>query len=161
MASPTFDRTRAQELYPELARLYPGLTRYVEKKIRPGGFVRAVLENDLSSALSWADSENRDRLSEVVGMIQDCVPAGIQGSREVVWLHLNQDKVNAAVSAMLVEMEAKVEGGEALPPEVWAEAAMRTAAEAWVGVDSTDLDSVLTIRAFIDAVKREVSQVQQ
>ena len=64
------------------------LTRYVENKIPPGGFLCAVLENDLKEACARADDVNRYRLFEIVAYCYNHIPSACWGSREAVinWL---------------------------------------------------------------------------
>ena len=64
------------------------LERYVEHRIAPGGFLLAVLSNNLREACGRADSENRYALFDIVGYIYNELPATCWGSPERVreWL---------------------------------------------------------------------------
>ena len=64
------------------------LDRYVNHKIAPGGFLTAVLCNDLREACGRADSINRHILFDIVGFIYNGIPASIWGSPEAVQQHL-------------------------------------------------------------------------
>lgn len=67
---------------------YGALERYLNKGILPGGFMTAVLENDLAGAFSRADVENTANLRNIVGYIYNHIPSTAWGSREKVeaWL---------------------------------------------------------------------------
>lgn len=68
--------------------LHEGLTRYVEHQIRPGSFLRAVLENDLHGAFSHGDPAAIAGLGGLVRWLHNCAPAACWGSPERVrdWL---------------------------------------------------------------------------
>lgn len=72
-----------------LENLQPGLERYRDHGIKPGGFLSAVLENDLYMALARADDWNRDNLGQIVKWVHWSLPAHIWGSREAVQRHVN------------------------------------------------------------------------
>lgn len=61
------------------------LNRYVERRIPPGGFLTAVLSNDLFGAVAQADSQNRVALADIVAYIYNEVPGNAWGSRDTVW----------------------------------------------------------------------------
>lgn len=65
------------------------LKRYVENKTPTGGFLEAVLSNDLVGAIGRADSENINRLPEIVRYIYNTLPSNCWGSREKVVQWLN------------------------------------------------------------------------
>lgn len=60
------------------------LTRYVEHGIKPGGFLTAVLSNDLFGAFSRADPLNAAAMQDIVKFIYNELPAGAWGSPEKV-----------------------------------------------------------------------------
>ena len=64
------------------------LKRYIEDKIQPGGFVTAVLSNDLFGAFGAADHINRPLVGDIVAWIYNNAPMGCWGSRKRVreWL---------------------------------------------------------------------------
>lgn len=65
------------------------LDRYRLHKIPTGSFLRAVLENDLTEALSRADAESLENLKEIHMYIYNRLPSDIWGSRSAVVGHLN------------------------------------------------------------------------
>ena len=64
------------------------LDRYVDHRIPTGGFLYAVLTNNLFEAFGRADRENSDTLREICDYIYSELPAGCWGSMEKVawWL---------------------------------------------------------------------------
>ena len=70
------------------ARLINGLVRYRDRHIATGGFLRAVLQNDLEDAVIRADPESLHALPELVFWINAELPHESRGSRERVgeWL---------------------------------------------------------------------------
>ena len=68
--------------------LIKSLTYYVEHHSETGGFLRAVLENDLTEAIGRADLDNLLILKDIVGYIFNELPMSCWGSKEKVkaWL---------------------------------------------------------------------------
>lgn len=68
------------------------LMRYVNDKIPPGSFLRAVLENNLKDAMGRADMTNRRRVFEYVEWLYNKAPGVCWGSPENVeaWLARRQ-----------------------------------------------------------------------
>ena len=68
--------------------LREGLRRYVDEKVETGGFLRAVLENDLKEAVTRGDTASMDGLTCVVGYLFNQAPEACWGSKEAVkkWL---------------------------------------------------------------------------
>ena len=79
---------RAELPVPTMA-VIDGLIRYVEHRLQPGDFLYAVLTNDLYEAVGRADFRNALGLSWLVGLIYNCVPSGLWGSKEKVDAHLS------------------------------------------------------------------------
>jgi len=69
-------------------RTLDGIKRYVEDRIPPGGFLTAMLENNLTESFGRADKENREALYEIVGYVYNKTPSVCWGSPEKVkkWL---------------------------------------------------------------------------
>jgi hypothetical protein len=61
------------------------LQRYVEHKLFPGGFLAAVLCNDLFGAVEHADSENQAALADIVKFVYNRMPNNSWGSKEVMY----------------------------------------------------------------------------
>ncbi len=70
------------------------LDRYVNDGIRTGGFLYAVLTNDLFGALGRADIGNRINLFEICSYIHNELPMMSWGSKEKVkeWLDKFKEK---------------------------------------------------------------------
>ncbi len=61
------------------------LIRYVETGTPTGGFLQAVLSNDLFDAVGKADLENRMHLTEIVQYIYNKLPKDCHGSQDKYW----------------------------------------------------------------------------
>lgn len=68
--------------------LVNSLAMYVKERVPTGGFLRAVLENDLLDAVNRADLVNQMQLRNIANFVRTAVPAVAQGSPEKVirWL---------------------------------------------------------------------------
>lgn len=64
--------------------VYESLVRYVEKGVPTGGFLYAVLSNNLKESLSRADSVNRGLLYEIVNFCYNEIPSSCWGSEQKV-----------------------------------------------------------------------------
>ena len=64
------------------------LERYVKHRIETGGFLRAVLENNLFEVIARADVNNVNRIQTICMYIYNNLPLGCYGSKEKVedWL---------------------------------------------------------------------------
>lgn len=64
------------------------LRRYAEHRIPTGGFLQAVLENDLMEAFARADETSRANLFEIVCFVYNELPSNCYGSKDKVreWL---------------------------------------------------------------------------
>jgi len=73
-------------LIPE--RILESLKAYAETRRPTGGFLQAVLENNLSEAFGRADIENRKCIFEIVNYVYNELPAPCWGSPKKVkeWL---------------------------------------------------------------------------
>jgi hypothetical protein len=61
------------------------LDRYVEHKILPGGFLMAVLSNDLFGAVGRADSQNLAALPDIVKYVYNEMPGDSWGSEGQIY----------------------------------------------------------------------------
>jgi len=69
-------------------RIIASILRYADQHVPTGGFLRAVLENDLLGAIRRADDDNIRVLREIVCYCYDEIPSRCWGSPEKVgaWL---------------------------------------------------------------------------
>ena len=65
-----------------------GLKNYIINSISTGGFLHAVLVNDLFSAVGRADETNKVQLHEIIRFIYNHLPTSSYGSQEryLEWL---------------------------------------------------------------------------
>lgn len=68
------------------------IARYVRERVPTGGFLHAVLANDLYEAAARADTENRRNLGEIALFVLHNVPTSACGSYERVRDHLTPRK---------------------------------------------------------------------
>ncbi len=61
-----------------------GLNDYVGYGVNPGGFLRAVLENDLHGAVARADAQNMAMLRLITQHVYNCLPDSAWGSKAKV-----------------------------------------------------------------------------
>jgi len=73
------------------AYMKDGVRLYVFEGLRPGGFMSALLENNLSESYCRADENNIRCIENWVKFLRWNIPGGCWGSREVVseWKGLN------------------------------------------------------------------------
>lgn len=64
------------------------IEKYVTQGYKPGGFLTAVLQNDLTSAVMLADKDNLVALPHIVAYVYHKVPSNCWGSKDRVnnWL---------------------------------------------------------------------------
>jgi hypothetical protein len=69
-------------------RTVKSLDMYVNHHLEPGGFLRAVLQNNLAKACGRADEENIEVLPIIVTWLVNNAPAKCWGSEDIVerWL---------------------------------------------------------------------------
>lgn len=70
--------------------LEEALLRYVNQHISPGGFLTAVLENDLFGAVSRADGGNLPLIKEIAQYVYWELPSPCHGSPQKVTAWLDQ-----------------------------------------------------------------------
>lgn len=73
------------------ARMHGGLIRYVAHHKEPGGFLTAVLENNLRRACAKADDENKYLLFDYVVFLHNRCPAACWGSEDAVTKWIEQE----------------------------------------------------------------------
>lgn len=87
--TPKAPKVQLQYDWPQLkGSTIASLLRYRDERIPTGGFLRAVLENDLNSSFAHADRENRESLHDIVQFCRSELPALCWGSPAKVhdWL---------------------------------------------------------------------------
>lgn len=88
-----YKQTPHPEIPPAIAE---SLLNWVEKGRPTGGFVTAVLCNDLTKAIGRADLESRAALPSIVFWLYNHAPCGCWGSYEIVEKWRNKFKEEAA-----------------------------------------------------------------
>lgn len=70
------------------------IDRFVQYGCNPGGFVTAVLENNLMEAVGRADSENLENLQDICSYIYNKIPGNCWGSTSKIieWQKLKQEE---------------------------------------------------------------------
>jgi len=81
------DKAAARATLPE--HCVDGLFRYFDNRIPPGGFMTALLENDLKETFARADEINREAVFAYVYWLYNHAPMGSYGSPEAVSAWLN------------------------------------------------------------------------
>ncbi len=66
-------------------RTQAALRRYVEQRLTPGGFLIAVLTNDLMGAISQADSDNIRVLRDICTFVYNNVTGDAWGNSDKVY----------------------------------------------------------------------------
>lgn len=64
------------------------IERYIDGRIKPGKFLTAVIQNNLSDAVGWADSINMNNLPAFASYFYNEAPSTCWGSQEKMdaWL---------------------------------------------------------------------------
>lgn len=73
------------------ARLAGGLARYILGRVRIGGFLRAILENDLFEAVVCGDEVSLAYIPNLVWIIYNYAPAGCRGDHVDEWLRVDRN----------------------------------------------------------------------
>lgn len=76
------------------------LDLYVNEHIQPGGFLYAVLTNDLFGAISRADTANGAAIRDICLYIYNELPSDCWGSRDVVDRYLAQKTYTSLQASM-------------------------------------------------------------
>jgi len=69
--------------------LLASLNRYLLDRVPTGSALRAILSNDLTGVLSYADADTFAQLRAIHGYIYNQLPGGVWGSHEKVKAHLD------------------------------------------------------------------------
>ena len=82
--------------YCEVAEnMHAGLLRYFEHHIKPGKFLLACLENDLTGALGYASTKTWDYVFNVMNFLYSYAPGGSWGSTKAVkdWTAIHKENL--------------------------------------------------------------------
>jgi len=73
-------------------RLMDGMKRYVDGHVKPGSFLTAVIQNNLTEAIGRADPQSLSLLKEIVGWFYNEAPFSCWGTPEKMkeWLALRK-----------------------------------------------------------------------
>jgi hypothetical protein len=77
-----FDADCARAAYPSCEHLIDGLARFFNNGLRPGGFLCAVLANDLKDAIVRAKGTSFEALPSLIELLNMHAPAPAWGSQE-------------------------------------------------------------------------------
>ena len=72
------------------------LERYINHGIEPGGFLMAVLSNNLIKAIGSADHHNLAALKDICGWLYMYAPSNCWGSFETVDLYIRMKRNSSA-----------------------------------------------------------------
>lgn len=64
--------------------MHSGVIQYVEHGVEPGGFLKAVLSNNLVDSFSKADGLNKNKIDKYITLLYNHIPADCWGSHEKV-----------------------------------------------------------------------------
>lgn len=86
-------------------KIKASLDRYVNHGLRTGGFLEAVLSNDLMDAYRRADRDDLVMMPAIVSYIYSDIPSDAHGSREryEAWLTRHRERLLASHAAMPVD----------------------------------------------------------
>jgi hypothetical protein len=90
-----------------LQQAYSKLDSYKKSKLAPGGFLLAVLENDLTTSVLKADKESQQILTEITKYCWQTLPHNIWGSPQKVKEHLQGQKQKITPHNILMDIEIK------------------------------------------------------
>jgi len=81
-------------------RMCGGIERYIEHGIKPGGFLSAVICNDLQAAVARADDENINLLPVYCAYFYNHAPSPCWGSvnKMMAWMQRHRDAVVASTT---------------------------------------------------------------
>jgi hypothetical protein len=93
-------------------RMMGGIKRYIEHGIKPGSFLRAVIQNDLREAVGAADDENMANLPAYVAYFYNEAPSDCWGSPENMeaWIERKEKAGERSVSSATAAFKRAKEG---------------------------------------------------
>jgi len=85
---PQFTAALAASAIPD--HMHDGVSRYVLNGVPPGGFLTALLSNDLKETFSRADDANQRAVLDYIKLLYNYAPTGVWGSPAKVsdWITL-------------------------------------------------------------------------
>jgi hypothetical protein len=92
--------------------MHEGIVRWILKGIRPGHFLRSVIDNDLKGAILNADDVNIFRLTAYVHFFYNAAPVGCWGSKEKADKWHNEGGLRKEKSAPKISLSEIIEDGE-------------------------------------------------
>jgi|TARA_R110000751_G_scaffold88936_1_gene175649 hypothetical protein len=96
------------------------INRYVEHRLPPGGFVTAVLSNDLTGAFNAADTDSEAGIRDILKYVRWEIPAESWGSPAKVAAWLNgkprQNHVSSHVSSHIKQCRQQWQKYKLLSP---------------------------------------------
>jgi len=88
----TYSSSKQKTMKTALEKAKASIIQYVEEKVEPGGFIQAVLANDLQAALGRADKDSLEALHDIAKYVYNHVPHPICGSWAKISAHFSSDK---------------------------------------------------------------------
>jgi hypothetical protein len=85
--------------------MHGALVRYIEDRIEPGGFLGAVLQNNLKEAIGRGDHLNLNKLPDYVTFLYNHAPSGCWGSPEKVFAWLRETPASLGEAAAIADAE--------------------------------------------------------
>ena len=94
-------------------RMMSGIRRYVEHGVRPGDFLSAVIQNNLSQAVGRADTENLKNIPAFVAYFYNECPGTCWGSPEKMeaWIDSFREKKQRVSKTGLTENMLRIYEG--------------------------------------------------
>ena len=88
-------------------KIRESIERYVKHGLRTGGFLEAVLSNDLMDAFKRADRDDLVMMPTIIAYIYNDVPTAAHGSRDKynAWLNMHRERLERETSVDKVNSE--------------------------------------------------------
>ena len=92
-------------------RLVNALMRYAEQGVPLGGFLTAVVSDNLREAVGRADQNNLDALASIVSYVYMELPGACNGSNKIyrAWINYKCAKAQGLPSDEIRELKAELE----------------------------------------------------
>ena len=111
-SKPMYNRTEYEDLVP--TRFLDGLDRWAKEGTPPGGFLMAVLKNDLCDAVGRADGEALMALRKIVTYANCQLPDACWGSKQAYedWRNPEAVKARKELREKMMQLKDKVDSEE-------------------------------------------------